>query len=159
MKIGVCGAERMASSIAQRLMSVGHEVEVWNRSLAKTKPLTDAGAKLFASPAELVAGCEVIIVMLLNDAATESVYREPNAILKSKLAGNLVIDRSTVRPDTMTSNGSSVLQQSAAFVECPVAMPTQPRSRSVEPSAVPRSQFTSLSSSPKREFNSRGQIQ
>jgi 3-hydroxyisobutyrate dehydrogenase len=126
MKIGVCGTGRMGSSIAQRLMSVGHEVAVWNRSLAKTKPLTDVGAKLFASPAELVAGCEVIIVMLLNDAATEAVYREPNGILKSKLAGKLVIDMSTVRPDTMTSNGSSVLQQGAAFVECPVGGSTGP---------------------------------
>jgi 3-hydroxyisobutyrate dehydrogenase len=126
MKIGVCGTGRMGSSIAQRLMSVGHEVAVWNRSLAKTKPLTDAGAKLFASPAELVAGCEVIIVMLLNDAASEAVYREPNGILKSKLAGKLVIDMSTVHPDTMTSNGSSVLHQGAAFVECPVGGSTGP---------------------------------
>jgi 3-hydroxyisobutyrate dehydrogenase len=126
MKIGVCGTGRMGSSIAQRLMSVGHEVAVWNRSLAKTKPLTDAGAKLFASPAELVAGCEVIIVMLLNDVASEAVYREPNGILKSKLAGKLVIDMSTVHPDTMISNGSSVLQQGAAFVECPVGGSTGP---------------------------------
>ena len=126
MKIGVCGTGRMGSSIAQRLMSVGHEVAVWNRTSAKTKPLTDAGAKLFASPAELVAGCEVIIVMLLNDAASEAVYREPNGILKSKLAGKLVIDMSTVHPDTMTSNGSSVLQQGAAFVECPVGGSTGP---------------------------------
>jgi len=126
MKIGVCGTGRMGSSIAQRLMSVGHEVGVWNRNSAKTKPLTDAGAKLFASPAELVAGCEVIIVMLLNDAASEAVYREPNGILKSKLAGKLVIDMSTVHPDTMTSNGSSVLHQGAAFVECPVGGSTGP---------------------------------
>jgi 3-hydroxyisobutyrate dehydrogenase len=126
MKIGVCGTGRMGSSIAQRLMSVGHEVAVWNRSLAKTKPLTDAGAKLFASPAELVAGCEVIIVMLLNDVASEAVYRGPNGILKSKLAGKLVIDMSTVHPDTMISNGSSVLQQGAAFVECPVGGSTGP---------------------------------
>ena len=126
MKIGVCGTGRMGSSIAQRLMSVKHEVGVWNRSSAKAKPLTDAGAKLFASPAELVAGCEVIIVMLLNDAASEAVYREPNGILKSKLAGKLVIDMSTVHPDTMTSNGSSVLHQGAAFVECPVGGSTGP---------------------------------
>ena len=126
MKIGVCGTGRMGSSIAQRLMSVGHEVAVWNRSLAKTIPLTDAGAKLFASPAELVAGCEVIIVMLLNDVASEAVYRGPNGILKSKLAGKLVIDMSTVHPDTMTSNGSSVLRQGAAFVECPVGGSTGP---------------------------------
>src|SRR5258705_4573731 len=126
MKIGVCGTGRMGSSIAQRLMSVGHEVGVWNRNSAKTKPLTDAGAKLFASPAELVEGCEVVIVMLLNDTASEAVYRGPNGILTSKLAGKLVIDMSTVRPDTMKSNGSSVLQQGAAFVECPVGGSTGP---------------------------------
>ena len=93
---------------------------VWNRNSAKTKPLIDAGAKLFASPAELVEGCEVTIVMLLNDAATEAVYRGPNGILKARLAGKLVIDMSTVRPDTMKSVGTAALQQGAAFVECPV---------------------------------------
>jgi 3-hydroxyisobutyrate dehydrogenase len=116
----------MGSAIAQRLMSVGHEVGVWNRNSAKTKPLVDAGAKLFASPAELVEANDVVIVMLLNDAATEAIYRAPNGILKSRLAGKFVIDMSTVRPDTMKSNGSSVLQQGAAFVECPVGGSTGP---------------------------------
>jgi 3-hydroxyisobutyrate dehydrogenase len=107
-------------------MSVGHEVGVWNRNSAKTKPLTDAGATLFASPAELVDDCEVVIVMLLNDAATEAVYRGPNGIMTSKLAGKLVIDMSTIRPDTMKSNGAAVLQQGAAFVEAPVGGSTAP---------------------------------
>src|SRR3984893_10539322 len=120
MKIGVCGTGRMGSSMAQRLMSVGREIGVWNRNPAKTKPLTDAGAKLFASPAELVEGRDVTVVMLLNDAAAEAIYRGPNGILKSKLAGKLMIDMSTVRPDTMKSNGVSVLERGAAFVECPV---------------------------------------
>jgi 3-hydroxyisobutyrate dehydrogenase len=126
MKIGVCGTGRMGSAVAQRLMSVGHEVGVWNRNSAKTKPLIDAGAKLFASPAELVEGCEVVIVMLLNDAAIEAVYRGSNGILKSKFAGKLVIDMSTVRPDTMQTIGAAVLQQGAAFVECPVGGSTGP---------------------------------
>ena len=126
MKIGVCGTGRMGSSIAQRLMSLGHEVGVWNRNSGKTKTLIDAGAKLFASPAELVEGCDVLIVMLLNDAAIEAVYRGPNGILKSKLAGKLVIDMSTVRPDTMTSVGATVAQQDAAFVESPVGGSTGP---------------------------------
>jgi 3-hydroxyisobutyrate dehydrogenase len=126
MKIGVCGTGRMGSAIAQRLMSVGHEVGVWNRSPAKAKPILEAGAKLFASPAEIVEACEVTVVMLLNDAATEAVYRSPNGIMKAKLAGKLVIDMSTIRPDTMKSNGSAVLQQGAAFVECPVGGSTAP---------------------------------
>jgi len=120
MKIGICGTGRMGSAIAQRLMSVGHEVGVWNRNPAKTKPLVDAGAKLFASPAELVEGCEVTVVMLLNDAAMEAVYRGSNGILQSKLSGKLVIDMSTVRPETMKSIGTEATQQGAGFVESPV---------------------------------------
>src|SRR3982074_3435099 len=126
MKIGVCGTGRMGSSIAQRLMAVGHEVGVWNRDAAKTKPLTEAGAKRFASPAELVNGCDAVAVMLLNDAATEAVYRGPNGILKADLAGKLVIDMSTVRPDTIVSSGTAVAGKGAAFVECPVGGSTAP---------------------------------
>src|SRR6201996_6022236 len=126
MKIGVCGTGRMGAAIAQRLIAVGHEVGVWNRYSKKTKPLTDAGAKLYASPAELVEGCEAVIAMLLNDAATEAVYRGPHGILKSKLAGKLIVDMSTVRPDTMISVGTAVAQQAAAFVECPVGGSTVP---------------------------------
>jgi 3-hydroxyisobutyrate dehydrogenase len=116
----------MGASIAQRLMSVGHEVGVWNRNSAKTRPLTDAGAKLLASPADLVDGCEAVIVMLLNDVASEAVYRGPHGILRSRLAGKLVIDMSTVRPDTMQSVGAAVAQQGAAFVESPVGGSTGP---------------------------------
>ncbi len=120
MKVGVCGTGRMGSAIAQRLMSVGHEVGVWNRNSAKTKALTEAGARLFPSPVELVEECEVTIVMLLNDAATDAVYAAANGILRAGLTGKLVIDMSTIRPETMNSNGSAVLRQGAAFVECPV---------------------------------------
>ena len=44
----------------------------------------------------------------------------PTASCKAKLSGKLVIDMSTIRPETMKSNGAAVLQQGAAFVECPV---------------------------------------
>ena len=126
MKIGICGTGRMGSSIAQRLISVGHQVGVWNRNPAKTKPLVDAGAKLFPSPAELVEANDMVVVMLLNDAASEAVYRAPNGIRKSRLTGKLVIDMSTVRPDTMISIGGAVASQGAAFVECPVGGSTGP---------------------------------
>jgi len=111
---------RMGASIAERLIAVGHEVAVWNRDAAKTKPLIEAGAKAFASPAALAEGCDVVIVMLLNDAATEAVYRGENGLLKANLNGRLVIDMSTIRPDTMASVGNAATRLGAAFVECPV---------------------------------------
>src|ERR671912_317598 len=44
MRIGIAGLGRMGAAIAERLVEVGHELTVWNRSPDKTKPLTDAGA-------------------------------------------------------------------------------------------------------------------
>src|SRR6202167_3347763 len=120
MKVGICGTGRMGAAIAQRLIAVEHEVGVWNRDATKTKPLVDDGAKAYASPAALAEGCDTVVVMLLNDAATEAVYRGANGLLTAKLAGKLVIDMSTIRPDTMASVGSAVTQLGAAFVECPV---------------------------------------
>jgi 3-hydroxyisobutyrate dehydrogenase len=120
MKVGVCGTGRMGGSIAERLIAVGHEVGVWNRHTKKTKPLVDAGARAFASPAALVEGCDVIIVMLLNDAATEAVYRSADGLLSARLNGKLVIDMSTIQPQTMQSIGSAVTKAGAGFVECPV---------------------------------------
>lgn len=126
MKIGVCGTGRMGSAVAHRLMSVGHEVNVWNRNQTKTKPLVDAGAKLSLTPAALIEDCEATVIMLLNDAASETVYRDPHGILQAKLAGKLIIDMSTLRPDTMQAIGTAVTQKGGGFVESPVGGSTAP---------------------------------
>ena len=126
MKIGVCGTGRMGSAIAQRLMTVGHQVGVWNRTPDKTKPLTDGGAEFFASTAGLASGCDVVIVMVLNDAASQAVYRGANGLLEVQLAGKLVIDMSTVHPDTMRAVGALVGEKGGAFVESPVGGSTGP---------------------------------
>ncbi len=126
MNIGVCGTGRMGSAIARRLMTIGHKVGVWNRTPDKTKPLTDAGAELFASPAGLANGCDIVIVMVLNDAASETVYRGPNGLLEARLSGKLLIDMSTVHPATMCAAGAAVGEKGGAFVESPVGGSTGP---------------------------------
>ena len=46
MHIGVAGLGAMGGNVAARLMEVGHQVTVWNRTPEKTKPLAEAGAKV-----------------------------------------------------------------------------------------------------------------
>ncbi|WP_315833764.1 NAD(P)-dependent oxidoreductase [Bradyrhizobium prioriisuperbiae] len=120
MKIGVCGTGKMGSAIALRLIEVDHEVAVWNRNPDRTKPLIDAGAKQFGTPAELAGACEIVISMLLNDAASDAVYNGPDGLLTAELNGKLLIDTSTVLPETNVKLGSAVVAAGAGFVECPV---------------------------------------
>jgi 3-hydroxyisobutyrate dehydrogenase-like beta-hydroxyacid dehydrogenase len=46
-----CAAAGLPAAIATRLMEAGNQATVWNRSLEKTKPLADAGAKIAPTPA------------------------------------------------------------------------------------------------------------
>jgi 3-hydroxyisobutyrate dehydrogenase len=120
MKIGVCGMGKMGAAMAARLIDVGHEVTVWNRDMAKTTPLVATGAKAAASPEELAKACEMVITMLLNAEALETVYAGPQGILAADLAGKIVMDMSTIMPETAEKTGQSVAAKGGSFVECPV---------------------------------------
>ena len=120
MHIGVAGLGRMGSAIAARLMEVGHQVTVWNRSADKMKPLAQAGAKVAASPAELVGQVETVVTILTDRAAIAAVYEGPAGLLAGNAKGKLFIEMSTVQPETEIALAEKVRAKGATFVECPV---------------------------------------
>jgi 3-hydroxyisobutyrate dehydrogenase len=120
MRVGVAGLGRMGSAIAARLMEVGHQLTVWNRTPDKTKPLAAAGAKVAATPAALAGQVEAIVTILTNREAIAAVYEGPSGILSADINGKLVIEMSTVQPETEMALDQKVQAKGAAFVECPV---------------------------------------
>jgi 3-hydroxyisobutyrate dehydrogenase len=70
LRIAVLGTGIMGAPMARNLAAAGHEVRAWNRSREKAEGL---GATVAASPAEAVDGAEVVITMLADGQAVESV--------------------------------------------------------------------------------------
>jgi 3-hydroxyisobutyrate dehydrogenase len=126
MKIGVAGLGAMGANIAARLIEVGHEVTVWNRTSEKTKPLAEAGAKVAGSPAEVAAASEAVITILTDGAAIDAVYNGPSGLLSGDVKGKLFIEMSTVAPKVETDLAPKVRGKGAALVECPVGGSTAP---------------------------------
>jgi 3-hydroxyisobutyrate dehydrogenase len=126
MHIGVAGLGAMGAPIAARLMEVGHQVTVWNRSADKTKPLAAAGAKVAATPAELASAVEAVITILTDGAAIDAVYDGPIGLLSGNVKGKLLIEMSTVAPKVHTDLATKVRAKGAALVECPVGGSTAP---------------------------------
>jgi 3-hydroxyisobutyrate dehydrogenase len=126
MKIGIAGTGRMGEAIGMRLMGLGHELTVWNRTPEKTKGLAAAGARVAASPAALADAVEVIITILTDDKAIDALYHGAQGLLSGKVAGKLFIEMSTVRPEVEIALGTKVQQKGAALVECPVGGTTGP---------------------------------
>ena len=126
MKIGVAGLGAMGGNLAARLMEVGHDVTVWNRSPEKTKPLAEAGAKVAASAADLAAQCDAVITILTDGAAIDAVYNGPSGLLSGDVKGKLFIEMSTVAPQVEIDLAPKVRAKGAALVECPVGGSTTP---------------------------------
>jgi 3-hydroxyisobutyrate dehydrogenase len=126
MKIGVAGLGKMGSAIAGRLMECGHEIVVWNRSPEKIQPLAAEGAIAAQSAADLAKQVEAIVTILFDAEAIDGLYRTPGGILAADLSGKLVMDMSTVRPETSVALADAVRARGGAFVECPVGGSTGP---------------------------------
>ena len=110
----------MGAAIAQRLISLGHELAVWNRTAEKTRPLAALGAKAAVTPSQLAASSEAIITILTDAGAIDAAYRGKDGLLSGNVSGRLFIEMSTVRPGTESALAADVRRKGAAMVECPV---------------------------------------
>jgi 3-hydroxyisobutyrate dehydrogenase len=126
MQIGIAGIGKMGAAIAQRLIEVGHEVTAWNRSPDKLKEVTQAGAAVAATPAQLAQASDVVITILTDAAAIDVVYNGASGLLAPDVRGKLFIEMSTVRPQTEVALAEKVRARGAALVECPVGGSTGP---------------------------------
>jgi len=126
LKIGIVGTGRMGAAMASRLMSLGHEVTVWNRTADKTKPLAAAGAKVAATPAAVARDAELVISILTNSEAIAAAYEGPDGLLSGDVKGKLFVEMSTVRPDAQRALAAKVQARGAALVDCPVGGTTGP---------------------------------
>jgi 3-hydroxyisobutyrate dehydrogenase-like beta-hydroxyacid dehydrogenase len=75
MNIGVIGIGQMGQKMAARLAEKGHTLTLWNRS-AQALRAFEGRARIAFSPQE-VMHTEVVITMLADDAAVESVWLRP----------------------------------------------------------------------------------
>jgi len=120
LKIGIAGTGRMGAAIAQRLLGLGHEVAVWNRTAEKTRPLAAAGAKVAATPSQLASTSETVVTILTDAAAIAAAYHSGDGLLSGDVSGKLFVEMSTVRPETERTLAGKIRAKGAAMIECPV---------------------------------------
>ena len=116
--IGIIGLGNMGYAIAGRLIAEGETLSVWNRSAGKADGLN--GVSVAATPAEVVQSADVIISILANDSATQTVYFGDHGILSAALKGKLVIEMCTMAPARSIELAAAVIDKQGMFLECPV---------------------------------------
>jgi 3-hydroxyisobutyrate dehydrogenase-like beta-hydroxyacid dehydrogenase len=116
MRLAVLGMGRMGRALAQRLLSGGHEITVWNRTPHKADDLVVKGVRSAATPAEAARIAEATFMSLADDNAVREVVSGPEGAAAG-LADGVLVDASTVSPETSAHLARAV---SGRFLAAPI---------------------------------------
>jgi 3-hydroxyisobutyrate dehydrogenase-like beta-hydroxyacid dehydrogenase len=86
----------MGAGMARNLIKAGHELTVYNRTRKRAEAIESVGAKAAGSPAEAIAGAEVLITMLADDHAVESLLLGPDPAVGALRPGAIHVSMSTI---------------------------------------------------------------
>ena len=119
MDVGFIGIGQMGRGMALNLVKAGHSVRVYNRTEARAQELVSAGAR-FAATIREACEADVLITMVSNDSALESIVFGNEGALAHLRAGSIHVSMSTISIALSERLSNSHRERSQAFASAPV---------------------------------------
>lgn len=111
----------MGSHMAQRLLDAGYQLTVYDRTREKAQQVGQRGAKVAQTARDLAAGCQIVIVSVTDDRAVEQVMFGPDGALAGVHDGSVVIDLSTVSPDSSRHLFQAAKEKNVPMIDAAVS--------------------------------------
>ncbi|WEO94194.1 NAD(P)-dependent oxidoreductase [Streptomyces sp. FXJ1.172] len=121
MNVGFIGLGVMGRPMALRLASAGTPLVVWNRTPERTAPLRAAGAEVAADAGEVFARADVVLLMLADEAAVDTVLARGTPAFTARVAGHTVVHMGTTSPEYSHALEHDVGAAGGHYVEAPVS--------------------------------------
>src|SRR3989442_1416694 len=99
-RLGFVGIGYMGRPIARRLLESGFKLTAYDRDPSKAEELIRYGGTVAQSASELSSSCNVVLSCLPSDEAVLNIYSGPDGVFANAHGGSVVIDLSTVYPET-----------------------------------------------------------
>lgn len=125
-KIGWIGLGNMGNPMVKNLLKANYEVTVYNRTKDKEQELINLGATSAKSPQELIKNCDIVFTMLTNDDAVKEVFLNENGLLSEPVTGKLIINMSTISPETSKYLATISGKHQIDFLDAPVSGSVKP---------------------------------
>jgi 2-hydroxy-3-oxopropionate reductase len=121
MKLGFIGLGVMGAPMAAHLVAAGHDVGGYDVTPAAGEKLRAAGGRAATGVADAVAGADVVITMLPNHPQVEAVVLAAGGVLEAAEPGTLLIDMSTIRPETSIAVAEAARDRKIRVLDAPVS--------------------------------------
>ncbi len=119
-RIGFIGLGLMGQQMARRVLLGGYPLTIWNRTKDKARPLIEAGAAWADSPRAVAQMSDMVITMVTDSAASEQVACGPGGILEGAHPGLVLVDMSSITPETSRAIAKRAAACGVAMLDAPV---------------------------------------
>ncbi|WP_368396479.1 2-hydroxy-3-oxopropionate reductase [Streptomyces sclerotialus] len=120
-KVAWIGLGIMGSPMAENLIKAGYSVTGYTLEQDKLDRLAKAGGTAAASIAEAVKDADVVVTMVPASPQVEAVAYGPDGILENAKAGALLIDMSSITPQTSIDLARAAAEKNLRVLDAPVS--------------------------------------
>lgn len=119
--IGFIGLGLMGKPMCRNLMRAGAELVVTNRSEGPRLELEAEGATAMGTPAGVASRAEIIVIMVADTPAVETVLLGSDGVLEKIRPGTLVIDMGTTLMPATKFFAEQIRAKGGRYVDAPVS--------------------------------------
>lgn len=120
-RIGFLGLGIMGSRMAANVAKAGYPLTVWTHTEGKAQRwASEHGATAVGTPAEVAAGSDIVVSIVVDGAQVESVLCGTNGVAEGAAEGLLCVDMSTIAPTETRRIAERLMQRGIRIVDAPV---------------------------------------
>lgn len=121
IKIAFIGLGIMGMPMAKNLYEAGHLEQVYNRSQEKADFFKGTTVEICDSPEAAAENMDVIFVMVSDSPDVEEVVLGDNGVIDGAKSGSIVVDLSSINPESSKTIGHQLEQMQIEMVDAPVS--------------------------------------
>lgn len=126
MHIGFIGLGVMGEPMALNLARAGTPLTIWNRSAVRDEVLNMPGVQLAASPADVFRQARIVILMLANEGAVDSVLGRGTPVFADHAGEHIIVQMGTMPPEYSRGLEADIRAAGGNYVEAPVSGSRKP---------------------------------
>jgi 3-hydroxyisobutyrate dehydrogenase-like beta-hydroxyacid dehydrogenase len=121
MKVAQVGLGAIGSIFVEHLLQAGVELAVHDKSPERIAAAVKLGARGAATIAGVAGSADYLLVSLPDPAAARAALLGPDGAIAALKTGSVILDLSTIDPDTAIANEAAAKARGVHYVEAPIS--------------------------------------
>jgi L-threonate 2-dehydrogenase len=117
----VIGLGSMGLGMAKSLLRSGHAVSGYDPFEKAISALATAGGRAGISPADAAGGADIVVVVVVNSAQTESALFGASGVVPVMRSGSVIISCATMAPDAARGFAKRCAEHGVLYLDAPMS--------------------------------------